>query len=212
MKPYLAIILTFVAYAANTQAYTPFYITNPVQGTILTANTNATISWLNGTSNTAKIYVLEGEKANAMQLTGISFDIDGSKGSFVWKVPTQLPPNNTYTLMVAYPTSPNTNETSYSSQFRIIQLNSSSATKSFSSLAGTTLLPSSSSSLSVYTQITANATSISQHISSSLKVSTKPTATQIASTTPVPFTNSVSKHFLSDCLIALVLASSLYLV
>ncbi|KAG1445580.1 hypothetical protein G6F56_009862 [Rhizopus delemar] len=86
MKTHFIIFLAFITYVISAQgSYTPFYITNPVQNTTFEAGTNVTISWLNGTTDTAMTYVLTGEKSTAMQLTGISFNLKGKSGQYIWK-------------------------------------------------------------------------------------------------------------------------------
>ncbi|CAO3666585.1 unnamed protein product [Rhizopus stolonifer] len=210
MKIHFIIFLAFVTYVASVQgSYTPFYITNPVQNTTFEAGTNVTISWLNGTTDTATTYVLTGEKSTAMQLTGISFNLKGKSGQYIWKVPTQLPSNGTYSLMISYPTSNTTNGTSYSSLFKITGSVSSSTFQPSTSATSQSSTDATSTATGSFTTVLLTSQSASESHSTSIPTSTKPATSQFASTTPNPFVSSASEYRMSSILCMLVLVISI---
>ncbi|KAG1053073.1 hypothetical protein G6F43_004823 [Rhizopus delemar] len=162
MKIYICTV--FLAFLAQS-VFGSYYITNPIQGISFKAGTNVTISWLNGTSDIATVYLLTGLNPKTMQLTGISFNVDGGAGNYNWKVPTNLSQNTTYSFMFSYSTS-------------------NGSTSAISSAA-----PSGSSIIQQHSTVI-----MTTAASSTPSASNSHLATQLASTTPNPIASSASGY------------------
>ncbi|KAG0794180.1 hypothetical protein G6F17_004173 [Rhizopus arrhizus] len=185
MKIYICTV--FLAFLAQS-VFGSYYITNPIQGTSFKAGTNVTISWLNGTSDITTVYLLTGLNPKTMQLTGISFNVDGDAGNYSWKVPTNLSQNAIYSFMFSYSTSNGSTETSYSSSFNI-----TGGTNSINSSAISYAAPSGSSTIQQHSTVIMTTAASSTH-SAVTTASGTHLATQLASTTPNPVASSASAY------------------
>ncbi|KAG1451929.1 hypothetical protein G6F56_007956 [Rhizopus delemar] len=116
------LIIGFVFSESNDSNY---YITNPIQNTSFKAGSTVIVSWINGTSGYATVYLLSGISASNMEPTGVVFTVDGEIGGYEWTVPTDMLDNTTYSLMFSFPTENGTTGVSYSSSFMIIGENGS---------------------------------------------------------------------------------------
>ncbi|KAG1466067.1 hypothetical protein G6F46_007534 [Rhizopus delemar] len=113
-----------IAIISSQASYPYYYITNPIQGSIFKAGSNVTISWINGASGTATVYLLFGSDASTMRPTDIVFDINGEDGEYDWSVPSNLSQYTTYSLMISYPTESGNIGVAYSSSFIITGISS----------------------------------------------------------------------------------------
>ncbi|KAG1551129.1 hypothetical protein G6F49_009081 [Rhizopus delemar] len=113
-----------IAIISSQASYPYYYITNPIQGSIFKAGSNVTISWINGASGTATVYLLFGSDASTMRPTDIVFDINGEDGECDWSVPSNLSQYTTYSLMISYPTESGNIGVAYSSSFIITGISS----------------------------------------------------------------------------------------
>ncbi|CAO3695514.1 hypothetical protein G6F70_004996 [Rhizopus microsporus] len=194
----------------------PFYITNPIQGSSFKAGSIATITWLNGTPGNATVYVLTGNNPAAMTITGIKFTINGQDGKYNWKVPTDLLQNTTYSLMISYSTENGNTATAYSSSFTVIgsagsaasQLPVSSAVSNASSVIVSSTAISSSAPSTTIVLTTSSSSSIPNTSASTIGASSTAAITQPATTTPRPSSDTISRHKASftiiNCMIALI--------
>ncbi|GAA5795364.1 hypothetical protein HPULCUR_000720 [Helicostylum pulchrum] len=126
---FLALCISFVAAQS-----TPFYITHPLQGDSFKAGSTVTIEWKNGVDKAAKIALLTGTSDATMKYTGVAFTVDGSKGEYDWKVPSDLPQNATFSLKIDF-VDPATKAagTSYSAPFALAGTTGDVVTQSFAS-------------------------------------------------------------------------------
>ncbi|CEG83734.1 hypothetical protein RMATCC62417_17610 [Rhizopus microsporus] len=173
-------------------------------------------TWLNGTPGNATVYVLTGNNPTAMTITGIKFTINGQDGKYNWKVPTDLPQNATYSLMISYPTENGNTATAYSSSFTVTssagsaasQLPASSAVSNASSVIVSSTAISSSTPSTTIVLTAFSSSSIPNTSASATGASSSAAITQPATTTPRPSSDTISRHKASftiiGCMIALI--------
>ncbi|ORY96576.1 hypothetical protein BCR43DRAFT_524643 [Syncephalastrum racemosum] len=97
----------------------PFYITSPLNGASYKSGDKAHIAWINGMDQDVEVRVLQGSDPSAMQPTGYSFNVDGSKGSYVWQLPNDLPSNGRYAFQFVYNNDDGTSAYTFSDAFSV---------------------------------------------------------------------------------------------
>ncbi|KAG0182338.1 hypothetical protein DFQ28_009748 [Apophysomyces sp. BC1034] len=163
-------VLTF----AQDQA---FYVTSPLTGTKYTAGQKTEISWNNGVDQSVTVRLIEGSNANTMQPTSYSFKVDGDKGSYEWKVPSNLPSDAVYALQFQYKANNGSAAYAYSDPFSIQGGNSTSLSSSLTKTSGSVTVSASASA-------SASATISSSSSSSNITASSTPQTS--LSSTPAP--------------------------
>ncbi|KAI8069833.1 uncharacterized protein B0P05DRAFT_639369 [Gilbertella persicaria] len=131
----------------------PFYITNPIEGTVFKGGSSASIQWSNGLDQIAKVSLLTGTNAFTMQSTGITFNINGSLEEYTWKVPKDLPQGATFAIKIDY-TKDGTVGSTYSSPFLITNTTGAIVTESFVSTKSSIVSSSLPSSTIGYVSLT----------------------------------------------------------
>ncbi|CDS11865.1 hypothetical protein LRAMOSA04061 [Lichtheimia ramosa] len=151
VKQYISLIVLPLATLVYAQD-TPFYITSPLQGTIYKAGETATIRWINGIDEEAKVRLLQETGTSPLQPSGYEFTVQGDKGHHDWQTPSDLEPDASYALQFIYQNSDDDDTTfSYSGRFSITGGNAThqhSATSSSSTKASTAVIPGATTSSS----------------------------------------------------------------
>ncbi|KAG2236768.1 hypothetical protein BDF21DRAFT_429920 [Thamnidium elegans] len=198
---FLALCISFVAAQS-----TPFYITHPLQGDSFKAGSTVTIEWKNGVDKAAKVALLTGTSDATMKYTGVAFTIDGSKGEYDWKVPSDLPQNATFSLKIDF-VDPTTKAagTSYSAPFSLAGTTGDVVTQSFVSASVTPSAPVSSKS------VVASSSPIPKPSSSPVP---KPTSSPVASPSTSPVAEGSASGFkvatTTVCVMALIASALVF--
>ncbi|GAA5811005.1 hypothetical protein MFLAVUS_004434 [Mucor flavus] len=199
----LTLCISFVAAQS-----TPFYITHPLQGDSFKAGSTVTIEWKNGVDKAAKVALLTGTTDTTMKYTNVSFTVDGSKGEYDWKVPSDLPQNATFSLKIDF-VDPATKAagTSYSAPFALAGTTGDVVTKPFVSASASV-----SASVAPVSSIpVASSTPIAKPSSSALP---KPSVSPSASASPSPSVEGSASGFkvvtTTVCVMALIASALVF--
>ncbi|ORZ18493.1 hypothetical protein BCR42DRAFT_435829 [Absidia repens] len=103
MKFYcIAFVLATITLVTAQSTSSPFYITNPLPGTVLKAGDSFDLEWNNGLDQTVNVILIQGNDAGTMKPTDISFDVDGDDGSYTFHVPKSLADAKNYAFQFEY--------------------------------------------------------------------------------------------------------------
>ncbi|KAI8335161.1 hypothetical protein BC941DRAFT_503890 [Chlamydoabsidia padenii] len=184
MKSYCVVLFTLIALATAQSSTSPFYITNPLPGTVLKAGDTIDIEWNNGIDEIAQVTIIQGANSGTMSPTDISFEVEGDEGSHTFKVPKTLSPAGTYAFQFEYTDSNGSTQYAYSGPFSVT---GGAGTITSSTAPGTATLAHATSSSSSIVSSPSPLSNISPSASSP-SVSGKPSVS--ASTTPTPNSGS----------------------
>ncbi|KAI8098387.1 uncharacterized protein B0P05DRAFT_521746 [Gilbertella persicaria] len=119
MKSVLATLAAIAATVVSAQ-YNVVSITSPLTGTVYTAGQNASITWINPSTDVIpQIVLAKGDPTALQYVTTIAQNVSTAGGVYIWPVPADTPAANNYALMLG--TSPNI---SYTGLFTIQSGNS----------------------------------------------------------------------------------------